>query len=835
MRKLWAKSLMVRLVTSFLLLSWGIVSLVAGIAYLRASRALERSVFERLDVAATFKEEELNLWVNERRQDVLTISRSPHVQRWAEALLSAQVSASQRESAYMSLSEHLNTMLVGKPDLREIFIMDSTNGQVILSTDLSREGQRLYEEKYFTQGKLATFVQSVYPSPETGNPLMTVATPLFNEQAQHLGVVAIHLNLDQVDQIIQERAGMGDTGETYLIDSSKQFVSGERFGREAFKHGAHSEGIDAALSGEDGFGLYRNYADVPVIGVYRWIEDRELALLAEMYQQEALAPARRLAVTILLVGLGSAAALAVGVYVLARQIAHPILAMAQAVGRVTQGDLSQTVPVFTQDEIGTLAQAFNQMIKQLRDLLDTLEQRVAARTRDLQIAADVSKQVTTVLDIDELLERVVRATAKSFNLYACSVFLFDDVQQFLVETVSANAQGNLLSSNGLLVPLDAEPSIIALAARTRQAIVVADVQSTTHTLGNGLDVSPASVYLPIPALPDTRSELAIPMIRGDGLMGVFDLQSQSVNHFREEDVRVLTTLAEQIAIAVRNAELFAEMQRSRRAAEAASEAKSRFLANVSHELRTPLTSVLGFTKLIKKRLRDIIFPAVRAHLMHADNAHTVHRLQRAIHQVNANINIVVSEAERLTDIIDDVLDLAEMEMGEVQWETQKIAVPDLVEQALAETAYLFEAQPVELIVDVAPDLPLIVGDRARLTQVFVNLISNAIKFTDEGEVRVTVKALYADEGESALGDWLIVHIHDTGSGIATEDYDKVFERFEQVGNAITEKPQGTGLGLPLSKHIVEHYGGHIWLESELGKGSRFSFKLPISSHVEDMI
>ncbi len=870
MTKFWTNSLMGRLVTSFLLLSWLIVSLVAVVAYFRASNALERSVFERLEVAVTLKEGELNRWVNERRQDVLTIARSPEVQRQAEVLLNAHAPHALREAAYVSLVERFNTMVIGKPDLREIFIMDVANGQIVLSTDAMQEGQDRHTQPYFVQGQWATFVQNVYPMPEDGTPSMTISTPLFDEQGQSLGVVAVHLNLDQLDQIILERAGLGETGETYLVDRSYRFVSGKRFGRETFSHEVHSEGIDAALDGKDSAGLYRNYADVPVIGVYCWIEDRELALLAEMRQQEAFAPARRLALAIFLVGLVSAVALAVGMYWLARQIVHPILAIAAAAARVTEGDLTQldgasdTVPVLTEDEIGILARAFNQMIEQLRDLLNTLEQRVAARTRDLQIAADVSKQITTVLDIDEVLQRIVIATARSFDLYACLIFLIDDAHQQLVGTVGANAEGELSIQEGAVIPLDAHPSIIALAARTREPVVVADVRSSSAVSAGGHNVPAVSIYMPVSILPETRAELAIPMIRGDELMGVFDLQSRTVGHFDEEDLRVLTTLAEQIAIALRNAQLFAEAQEARRNAETASEAKSAFLANVSHELRTPLTSILGFTKIIQKRLQEVVFPAACGEGFHklsdeeaVENARTCRKVRRAVKQVDANLNIVVSEAERLTALINDVLDLAKIEAGKLEWVMQPVSMARVIEQSLTEAGPLFEEESLMLRVDIEEGLPSVLGDYDRLRQVVVNLISNAVKFTDEGEIRVMAwlgdeeghcpgrrlavndekgqreTRLATDGGkrlsdEEVGGDWVLVSVQDTGVGIASQDLGKVFEQFEQVvGDMETDKPAGTGLGLPICKHIVEYHGGRIWVESEPRQGSRFTFALPV--------
>ncbi|MCP4605302.1 MAG: hybrid sensor histidine kinase/response regulator, partial [Proteobacteria bacterium] len=172
-----SRSLMVRLVVSFLLLSVVTVGLVATIAYARAVELLVQSLFEQLGTVATFKEEELNLWVRERQQDIHAITRSPHVQRQSEILLNDQSPETEYRSAYDSLSEQLSALTIGKPDLQEIFILD-TNGRIVLSTNSDHTGQLQDDAKYFIQGQSATFVQNVYPAPETGKPRMTIATPL---------------------------------------------------------------------------------------------------------------------------------------------------------------------------------------------------------------------------------------------------------------------------------------------------------------------------------------------------------------------------------------------------------------------------------------------------------------------------------------------------------------------------------------------------------------------------------------------------------------------------------------------------------------------------------
>ncbi len=252
-----------------------------------------------------------------------------------------------------------------------------------------------------------------------------------------------------------------------------------------------------------------------------------------------------------------------------------------------------------------------------------------------------------------------------------------------------------------------------------------------------------------------------------------------------------------------------ELQEAKAVAEAATQAKSAFLTSVSHELRTPLTSILGFSKIIDNRLRQRIFPQVRAEDQ---------RTQRAMRQVTENIQIIADEGERLTALINDVLDLAKIESGKVEWREEPLSVPKLVDRAAAATEALFAQKGLPLIREIAGDLPEIMGDEDRLIQVLINLFSNAIKFTEEGSV--TCRARRA-------GGAIEVGVTDTGIGIDEEDLPLVFQQFKQVGDTLTDKPKGTGLGLPICKEIVEHHGGRIWVQSEPGQGSTFSFTLPI--------
>jgi len=242
--------------------------------------------------------------------------------------------------------------------------------------------------------------------------------------------------------------------------------------------------------------------------------------------------------------------------------------------------------------------------------------------------------------------------------------------------------------------------------------------------------------------------------------------------------------------------------------------KTEFMSTVSHELRTPLTSVLGFAKIIKKRLGDVVFPLVNT----GDN-----KVDRAVRQVKDNLDIIISEGERLTTLINDVLDLAKMEAGRVEWEMEPLSVEEIIDRAAAATTSLFEQRGLELNKEMQQDLPRVPGDRDRLIQTIINLISNAVKFTTQGSV--TCRA-------TVVGNDVEVSVIDTGIGIAREDQGKVFEKFKQIGDTLTDKPKGTGLGLPICKQIVEQHGGRIWVHSEPGQGSTFSFTLPVFKEPE---
>lgn len=254
----------------------------------------------------------------------------------------------------------------------------------------------------------------------------------------------------------------------------------------------------------------------------------------------------------------------------------------------------------------------------------------------------------------------------------------------------------------------------------------------------------------------------------------------------------------------------AELEKAYKELKELDQLKSNFLSSVSHELRTPTTAIVGFAKRVRKKLDDMVFPRVIL-----DD-----KTSRAVSQVRDNLDIIVHESERLALLIDGVMDSVILDAGKVEWSFVPLVPMRLIERAVAVTAAQAEQKGLALSRVVESDLPEVSGNEPRLLQVLINLIANAIKFTDLGQI-----TLHAER----QGDYVRFSVQDSGCGIAEKDQGKVFDKFKQIGDTLTGKPQGTGLGLSICQRIVQHHGGKIWLESELGVGSTFFVTVPIDT------
>ena len=771
----WGKSLLLQLVTYFSVLSTVTVSIVAFSAYVRSRDALQSSVIDRLKVATSLKEYQLNEWVVNQRKDVILLTQLPEIKTELTTLLTVSPTKPEYIAAYTRLNKFWAEIIAIKPNLSSAIA--TTNGGFVV---YSSEGDNLVGKfrplsdptTFFTLQSANTVVPNFYLSTVTGKAQITFATPIFDREEMRMGAISINLALQDIDNLIRERTGLGKTSATYLVGRAGKksvFISREESKAKTDSKANNkldnkeivevkSDGIDLALAKQDGYGLYNNYTGIPVVGVFRWSTSQNLAILAEINQDEAFEPANRLARDIILIGLSSAGILLVAVYLLARRITQPILVIADAANQVSGGNLNAQAPILTKDEIGILAIAFNQMTSQLKasgeqlsEYSRTLEQKVEQRTSEIKAIIDNMVDGLVVVDGEDRITQFNPALVGMIGISSKAIS-------------GANNYGEIFK----------DEAISNLVTSTRE--------------------NPKQVFSEEFTLPDRRTGKAV-----------------ATSIFREVDIAEEAELSPELrgnlrmdylgtVILIRDITAEKEVDRM----------KTDFISTVSHELRTPLTSVLGFAKLIQKKLDESIFP-----LIQTDDK----KVNRTVRQVTENIEIIVSEGSRLTKLINEVLDIAKIEAGQMQWNMDNLAITEVIDRAFAATSALFEQKGLLLVQEIASDMPNVYGDRDRLIQVVINLISNAVKFTERGSITCRVK----QDNQS-----IMVSVIDQGVGISESDQPKVFEKFKQVGDTLTDKPQGTGLGLPISREIVEHHGGRIWVDSELGKGSTFSFMLPIA-------
>jgi signal transduction histidine kinase len=765
------------LLTAFLILAIVPLSAISWYATVRERHDIQSEVTAKLSAV----EVQGHQWVDRRVASLAFLAALPATKENVNILVLASESttpalytATARDALYLQLQSLLSQDSV----FRSLAVLDS-EGDVLVSADLA--GVESLPEQI--------------PVPEAGQDIAFRSTPfladadaeliatqrIVGQSGETVGWLAGWLSLNDLVADLQAASSLGETGEVYLVDAGGMALPQ---GRKV-----SSPGIDIALAGGQADGLYDSYDGIPVIGVYRWIPNWGLVLAMEQDQDEAFATADSVTATVVGASLVVALVTAVIAAVVTRQITQPIVRLTKSALDVAEGDLDQNVPVKSRDEIGILAYVFNRMTADLKALYEDLEGKVAQRTALLQSAnyqiqrraiqmqasVEVGQAVTSILDSDQLLEQVVQVVRSRFVYSRVAVYTVNGGGGHLHLRAHAGDAGPF---HDKLVPVDV-PGPVGQAFREGETVV--EICPIPITVG------PPTSYV--------RSEVALPLRLGDRILGVLDVQSTDEEGVDQDDVSVLQNVAHQITVALENARAYAVEREAVERLEELDLSKRRFLANMSHELRTPLTNILGFSRLMMKGISGPM-----------------------TEQQQSDLQIVYQDSQHLLGLINDLLDISHIEAGLMELEFQEVDLAQLIQSVMATASALVRDKEVDLYQEVDPDIPKVQGDVARIRQVLLRLLTNAAKFTEQGSI--TVRA-WSDDGQ------VIVSISDTGVGIPAEDQERIFERFEQGTLENGRRPNGAGLGLALSKQFVEMHGGRIWVESEVGRGSTFTFSLPL--------
>jgi signal transduction histidine kinase len=419
------------------------------------------------------------------------------------------------------------------------------------------------------------------------------------------------------------------------------------------------------------------------------------------------------------------------------------------------------------------------LLGELRERTDDLARSV----EELKVLGEVGQAVSSTLDLHSVLVTILNRSIALAYADAGVIFRYSRAERAFrfVEAVGWDeAQVEQVRD------VDVGETVTALgdAIANRAPFQIPDLQQRPP---NPLrDSSLAAGF---------RSVLIVPLVGADRIMGATILQRRTVGEFPEATIRLMQALASQSVLAIQNARLFREIADKSEQLAQASQHKSQFLANMSHELRTPLNAILGYTELMADGIYGELAPRAAGVLERVQN-----------------------NGKHLLALINDVLDLAKIEAGQLSMELEDYAMPDVVQSVVSATEGMATTKGLKFTADIAPGLPPGRGDARRLSQVLLNLVGNAVKFTDVGEVAI---------GARAENGSFVLTVRDTGPGIAAADQGKIFEEFQQVDNSNTRKKGGTGLGLAISKRMVEMQGGTISVDSELGHGATFRVTLPV--------
>lgn len=740
------------LLIAFLLLAIVPLGLLAFFTYNQVQRDTQAQVADSLEDVVALKEAQFVDWVNSRERAL------------AVAALTVQQGAD--GSQFLAQVRSIEPAFVG------LTLVRLPGGTEIASAGVPVTDAVDWPSLLDSRGAL-TFL----PRPEGTGDLLPAISYTWGDQL----LVGL-LSWDAVSGFLSTLPGSDDGTAANLVTGDQRLVSLE--GRLSSIAEASQFQELLAAGAKEGTVRYLDARGIPVVAAYRWSPQLGVGILIEQPSTDPAGPADNLAALIVGATLAVALMTAAIAAIVTRRITRPLVQLTETAAWMARGDLNQRVPIVRKDEIGVLARAFNHMAAELRILYGNLEALVAERTRQLEqanrnsryyimqlgISAEVARVASSIRELDDLLETAVALIGRAFELSSASIYLLDAGAERVVW--QAGSTGTPPDRHDIGV---GDPSLIGQVAANRERHVLC-----------ASDVEGHNLQAPV------ACEMAVPLCLRDRILGVLHLQSERPDDFGENDQLVYRSLADQIAIAIENARVYALERETIRRLRELDEIQAQFLINMSHALRTPLNSIIGFSRVMLKDLDGPLTDLQRTDL-------------EAIHD----------SGRQLLGLINDMLELSQLELGVVPFSAAEVDLHEILDGVMATTQALARSKPIQFYQDIPIPAPRLYTDGQRLRQVILALLSNAVKYTEEGSIRLQV---------AANGCTVRISVSDTAGGIPGVDRVRIFA--DGPGNEDSDSACTAGFGLAISKRVVEKLGGEIWVESEEGTGSTFTFTLP---------
>lgn len=715
----------------------------------------------RLESVAALKETRIVAWFQDLQDNLLVVLNEEYAVERATVVLTL-ANTNKYSSIYQkAMRMRFQRFIEQGQVFDEIFLLDLT-GRVILSTTTAGEGVNYDSWPFFIQGRGRPYIQLPFDPLHDNSGAVIVSVPVTSDQGELLGVLAGRSRLGPLAVLLYDQTGLGVSGKSFLVDqefntlTTGELASTGLMATTGTSASLRTRGVTTVIQAEaNGVDTYDDVNGQRVIGVYRWLPEVQWGLLVEQDEAEALQ-----SITATLgVNLGIiviSVLLAVGAsWMIARTIASPLVDLVNTAKQIAAGDLHRVAHIGRPDEISELAEAFNSMTTQLRDFISTLEQRVRDRTQvlrqravQLETSAKVSQEVTSILEIDDLLSRVVELIREAFGYYHVNIFLVNDEARQLILRASS---GHRAPENVALVMNS--PSANSEAARNNQAIVINDVAQDAR-------------YLPDAHLPDTRSEAVVPMRVGSRVIGTVDVNSSSAGSFTSEDVLVLQSLADQIAIAIENARLYEQSREM-----AVLEERHRLARELHDSVKQSLFSIDLHAKAIATYAKHNPVQAEK-HIRHL--RHITHSALQEMRALIFDLRPALLERDGLAQALRQHVD------------------------------FLQHANNVDIVLTVSNGrrLPLLVDQQ--LYRIAQEALSNAIKHAGAQRIDVSL---------SAGSEQVELSIKDDGCG---------FELDELAADQRT-------LGLIGMRERAGLLNGNLVIHSHRGEGCEIQIRVPVSA------
>src|SRR5712691_4844972 len=696
------------------------------------------------------------------------------------------------------------------PAITELAQLDATGKERLrvsrLAMDVVASGSDLSSDPKFAEA----VAHKVYYGPvyfrRESEPYMTLAIAGTRRDA---GVSVAEVNLKLIWDVVSQ-IKVGERGHAYVVDAQGRLIAHPDISL-VLRNTDMSKlaQVRAARASASGAGTGDNAAETvqeaeniegrKVLTAYAPVAPLGWLMFVELPAEEAYAPLyaalQRLAFVLL-------AALVIAVLAgmfLAGRMVGPIRALRAGAARLGSGDLGQRIAVKTGDELEALADQFNAMAGQLQESYAGLEKKVEERTHELETRSrelaqsvgelralgEVTQAVNSTLDLAMVLSTIVAKAVQLSETDAGSIYVVDPATQELHLRASHGMTDELIAELDRQ-GIDLSEKTIADAAAQQAPVQVAD-----------LDDALSSPVLNILLRAGYRALLIVPLLGPEGLIGVLVVRRKAAGQFPQHTVDLLQTFAAQSVLAIQNANLFAEVEEKSRQLEMASQHKSQFVASMSHELRTPLNAIIGLTEMM-------VTNAARFGTEKA--AEPLRRVHRA--------------GTHLLGLINQVLDLSKIEAGKLELSPETVNLAPLIDEVVGTARQLAEQNKNRLVIEAEEKLGAITVDPMRLRQILLNLLSNACKFTTQGEVKLRVHKVMDRR------NWIEFAVADTGIGMTAAQQAKLFEEFTQADASTAQRYGGTGLGLAFTRKLARMMAGDVTVASEPGKGSVFTVRLP---------